>query len=339
MESPSVVDLRSDTVTRPCVDMRAAMMTAEVGDDVWGDDPTVNHLQEFAAELSGKEASLFVPSGTMANQIAIRCWTSPGDEVLMEQGSHPYNYEAAGMAAISGVQVRAIAGANGVLDVSDVEACIRPSDPHFAPATLVVVENTSNRGGGTVYPQSVLDGICQMARERGLRSHLDGARVFNAVVAQSSSLSDISEGFDSVTFCLSKGLGAPVGSMLCGTAEMIHTARRVRKMLGGGMRQAGFLAAAGEYALKHNIERLQVDHENAKYLSGGLREMGLESRSPETNMVYFECDKAEWLVNELAQSGVWAAAVGPHTIRMVTHLDVDRKGVEFTLSAVRAALS
>ena len=339
MESASVVDLRSDTVTRPCVDMRAAMMTAEVGDDVWGDDPTVNRLQDFAAELSGKESALFVPSGTMANQIAIRCWTSPGDEILMEQGAHPYNYEAAGTAVISGVQVRAIAGVNGLLNVRDVEACIRPSDPHFAPASLVVVENTSNRGGGTVYPQSVLDGICTMARERGLKSHLDGARVFNAVVAQGSSLSDISKGFDSLTFCLSKGLGAPVGSVLCGSAEMIHTARRVRKMLGGGMRQAGFLAAAGEYALKYNIERLQEDHDNAKHLSQGLRELGLDSQNPETNMVYFECERAEWLVTELEKSGIWAAAVSPHTIRMVTHLDVDRNGVDSTLDAVRAALA
>jgi threonine aldolase len=339
MEPSNIVDLRSDTVTRPSAEMRAAMMTAEVGDDVWGDDPTVNRLQEFATELSGKEAALFVPSGTMANQIAVRCWTSPGDEVLMEQGAHPYNYEAAGMAAISGVQVRAIAGTNGLLNPSDVEACIRPSDPHFAPATLVVVENTSNRGGGTVYPQAVLDSICSMARGRGLKSHLDGARVFNAVVAQGSTLSSISAGFDSVTFCLSKGLGAPVGSILCGPADMIETGRRVRKMLGGGMRQAGFLAAAGEFALKHNVERLQLDHDNAAYLSQGLQNCGLDSQVPETNMVYFEYERAQWCVDELAKAGVWAAAAGPCTVRMVTHLDVDRVGIERALSAVKAILA
>ncbi len=339
MESFDIVDLRSDTVTRPCPDMRAAMMTAEVGDDVWGDDPTVNRLQEFAAELSGKESALFVPSGTMANQIAIRCWTSPGDEVLLEEGSHPYNYEAAGMAAISGVQVRAIRGEKGLLNTSDVEACIRPSDPHFAPATLVVVENTSNRGGGTVYPQSVLDSICSMARTRGLKSHLDGARVFNAVVAQGSSLSTISEGFDSVTFCLSKGLGAPVGSLLCGSEEMIHKARRVRKMLGGGMRQAGFLAAAGEFALKHNIARIQIDHENASFLAQGLRGYGLDSREPDTNMVYFEYDQAQGLVDDLMDLGIWSAAAGPSTVRMVTHLDVDRDAIERTLSAVGTLLA
>jgi len=339
MESLTVVDLRSDTVTRPCAEMRSAMMTAEVGDDVWGDDPSVNRLQEFAAELSGKESALFVPSGTMANQIAIRCWTSPGDEVIMEHGSHPYNYEAAGMAAISGVQVRAIKGTKGQLKTNDIEACIRPSDPHFAPATMVVIENTSNRGGGTVYPQQELDSICNMARDRGLKSHLDGARVFNAVVSQGTSLAEISAGFDSITFCLSKGLGAPVGSLLCGSEEMIHTARRVRKMLGGGMRQAGFLASAGEFALKFNIERLQTDHDNASHLSRGLVSCGLKSLEPETNMVYFDCDNAHSLVDELSKIGIWSAAVGATTIRMVTHLDVSREDIDRTIEAVSSLVS
>lgn len=329
----STVDLRSDTVTRPTKGMLQAMFEAEVGDDVFQADPTVNALEARAAELSGMEAALFTPSGTMANQIAIRCWTQPGDEVLMESGAHPYNYEAGAAAAISGVQIRTIPGERGLMEPEEVFSCVRVDDPHFAPATLVCIENTSNRGGGTPYPQSTLDTIAEGGRARGLKVHLDGARVFNAAVATESSLARIVQEFDSVAFCLSKGLGAPVGSLLCGPTDFIHRARRMRKMLGGGMRQAGYLAAAGLYALEHNIDRLAEDHRRARRLAEGLRGLGLKAPPPATNMVYFDMPDAPQAAESVGEQGIQLLAVGPHTIRAVTHLDVDDSGVEAAIAA------
>ena len=327
------VDLRSDTVTRPTEGMLEVMFGAEVGDDVFQADPTVNALEDRAAEISGMEAALFTPSGTMANQIAIRCWTQPGDEVLMEAGAHPYNYEAGAAAAISGVQIRTIAGEKGIMDPEDVFACVRGDDPHYAPATLVCVENTSNRGGGTPYSQPTLDTITEGAHERGLRVHLDGARVFNAAIATGSSLGQIAGGFDSVAFCLSKGLGAPVGSLLCGPSDFIHKARRMRKMLGGGMRQSGYLAAAGLYALEHHIDRLKKDHQRARRLAEGLRDIGLRAPAPATNMVYFDIANAPQAVKAVEERGIQLLAVGTNAIRAVTHLDVDDEGIESAIAA------
>ena len=333
------VDLRSDTVTRPSAGMLQAMMTAEVGDDVLRDDPTVHTLEREAAETCGKEAALFTPSGTMANQLAIRGWTQPGDEVLMEAGAHPYNYESAAHAAISGVQIRPITGELGILDVQAVADCIRPVDDHFAPARLLCVENTSNRGGGTVYPLKRLDDLTELAHTRGLKAHLDGARVFNAVAASGQPLARISEGFDSVAFCLSKGLGAPVGSILCGPTEFIATARRMRKMLGGGMRQAGFLAAAGLYALHHNVERLAEDHKRATDLYQGLLALGIEAIEPQTNMVYATVPNADALVAHLGEQGIKILAVNTNTVRLVTHLDVDNQGIQALLDAMQTWLN
>ncbi|MEE2751538.1 MAG: low-specificity L-threonine aldolase [Myxococcota bacterium] len=330
------IDLRSDTVTRPSAGMMQAMMTAEVGDDVLRDDPTVHALELESAKMCGKEAALFTPSGTMANQLAIRGWTQPGDEVLMEAGSHPYNYESAAHAAISGVQIRPIPATLGILDPQDVADCIRPVDDHFAPARLLCVENTSNRGGGTVYPLDRLDELTNLAHTRGLKAHLDGARVFNAVAASGQPLARIAQGFDSVAFCLSKGLGAPVGSILCGPADFIVNARRMRKMLGGGMRQAGFLAAAGLYALRHNVDRLTEDHTRASVLYQGLLNMGIEAVEPQTNMVYASVSNANDLVQHLGEQEIQILAVNANTVRLVTHLDVDDQGIETMLQAMRA---
>ena len=334
-----MIDLRSDTVTRPTPAMLEAMMTAEVGDDVFADDPSCNRLEAFAAELSGKEAALFVPSGTMANQIAIRMWTQPGDEVLMEAGAHPFNYEAAGAAVISGVQIRTLAApSKGQLDPGQVRDAVRVDDPHFAPATLLCVENTANRGGGSVYPQEVLDQLAQVAKSAGLKAHMDGARVFNAVVASGEPLARVCADYDSISFCLSKGLGAPVGSLLCGPAAEIHRGRRYRKFLGGGMRQAGFLAAAGLHALQHHVERLWEDHARARRLWSGLTELGYACAEPETNMVYvtgLSCAPDQ--VDALREAGVLAVWVSPTALRLVTHLDVDDEGIERTLAAFSGA--
>jgi threonine aldolase len=328
-----MVDLRSDTVTRPTPAMLEAMFSAPVGDDVLGDDPSCNRLEAIAAELAGKEAALFTPSGTMANQLAIRCWTQPGDEVLMHEGAHPYNYEAAAAAVISGVQIKTLPGPGGVLAPETVWAAIRVDNVHFAPATLVCVENTANRGGGSVYPQATLDAIAQGAHERGLKAHMDGARVFNASVASGVPLARMVRDYDSVAFCLSKGLGAPVGSILAGPAEVIHRARRYRKLLGGGMRQAGYLAGAGIYALEHHIERLEQDHARARRLFEGLTGLGFPCVEPETNMVYVTVSRAEQAEKTLAEAGIACLAVSGDTMRLVTHLDVDDAGIEATIAA------
>ena len=330
-----LVDLRSDTVTRPTPTMRRAIADAVVGDDVLGDDPTVQRLEALVAERLGKEAALFTPSGTMANQLAIRCHTRPGDEILVEAGAHPFNYEAAGAAMISGVQTRTQSGERGMLDPRAVATAFHPDDPHYAPLTLVCVEDTANRGGGTVWPLDRLDAVSTAARSGGAATHLDGARFFNAVVASGIPAARRARGYDTISICLSKGLGAPIGSLLAGPKDLLHVARRMRKALGGGMRQVGILAAAGLHAMEHHVDRLADDHARAARLAEGLRSAGYEAATPETNMVYVQVpDGATWVAG-LAERGVRALTVGPHELRLVTHLDVDDAGIARTLEAFR----
>ncbi len=330
------VDLRSDTVTRPTPAMLQAMLTAPVGDDVLGDDPSVIALEAEAARLTGKADALFTPSGTMANQIAIRCWTRPGDEVIVEAGAHPFHYESGGPAAISGVTLRPVQGERGILDPSATWAAIKGGPPWVAPSTLLCVEDTANAGGGSVYPLATLDALGQGAWDHGLHSHLDGARLFNAVVASGETAFRRCRHFESVTFCLSKGLGAPAGSVLCGPAGFIHQARRVRKMLGGAMRQAGYLAGAGLHALSHHVDRLADDHRRARALYDGLAAQGWDVAPPETNMLYVGGADMQRVAAELAQAGVLAIPVSAESLRLVTHLDVDDGGVERCIAALGA---
>lgn len=321
------VDLRSDTVTQPTSGMRQAMMDAPLGDDVLGDDPTVNRLQAVAAERSGKEAALFVPSGTMANLVALCVQTRPGDEILLEQGAHPFHYEAGGGAAIAGAQFRLLPGVRGVLDPASVVAALRPDDPHFAPAVLLCLEDTSNRGGGTVYPLERIDALGAAAHDHGLSMHIDGARSMNAVVASGIPLARRTAAADTVSFCFSKGLGAPAGSVICGPKDLIHRGLRVRKMLGGAMRQAGVLAGAALYALQHHVQRLADDHARAAALAEELIACGLDPDTPQTNIVYAEVPRAPELQTRLEAEGVLLLALGPTRVRIVTHLDVDDAGI------------
>ncbi len=333
-----VIDLRSDTVTQPTAAMREAMMAAEVGDDVYGEDPTLNRLQERAAEMLGKEAALFFPSGTMANQASIHSLTRPGDVVLAAQSCHILKYEAGAASAVSGVQIKTL-GADGVFDADDVRENLHPDEQHFAPTTLVAVENTHNMAGGRVFPANLLEGVVKAAREAGLLLHLDGARLFNAAVASGADAARLAEPFDTVSICLSKGLGAPVGSIVGASAERIHLLRRIRKMLGGGMRQAGFLAAAGLHALEHHVERLAEDHANARFLAEGLERLGLGVRgAPETNMVMFEFEDVMAFVRETRSRQLLINPTGPGLFRAVTHLDVSRSDLEETLQRLGAAL-
>jgi threonine aldolase len=320
-----LIDLRSDTVTQPSPAMRQAMAAADVGDDVFGEDPTVNQLQERVSQLFGREASLFVPSGVMGNQIAIKVHTQPGDEVILEEASHIFNHEMAMMAAFSGVIPRPLPTRDGVLTADQIRGAIRPKLYYLARTGLITLENTHNMKGGRLFPVEPARRIIELAQEEGIPVHLDGARIFNAAVATGKSVQELTAGFDSVMFCLSKGLGAPVGSMLVGSAEFIERARRVRKMLGGGMRQAGVLAAAGLYALEHNIERLRDDHEKARRLADELGKMpGVTLEPVETNIVIFglRSISAAELVAGLAQRGVLCFATGPNRVRLVTHLDL-----------------
>jgi threonine aldolase len=329
----SLVDMRSDTVTRPSDDMWAAMRAAEVGDDVLGDDPTVIRLEQMSAERFNKEAAIFTPSGTMANQIAIRLHTQPGDEVLMEAGAHPFNYEGGAAALISGVQIRPITGTRGILDPKDVATHFRPEDPHYSPVRLVCAEDTANRGGGTPYPVDVLHALADLAHVKGAAAHLDGARIFNAEQATDISVAERTKHFDTVAFCLSKGLGAPVGSLLVGAQELIHKAKWVRKALGGGMRQAGVIAAAGIYALEHHIERLKHDHARAQRLAEGLRAAGYPAPNPASNMLYVDVRNGPVAQNLLDDNGIRCLAVSGSTLRLVTHLDVTDEGIEAAIAA------
>jgi threonine aldolase len=334
----TTIDLRSDTVTRPSVAMRAAMAAAEVGDDVYGEDPTVNALQALAARRTGKEAALLVPSGTMANQASIRALTRHGDLVLAGEGAHVVRYESGAAAALSGVQVATI-GRAGLFDADDVRRAITPPDHHNAPTTLVAIENTHNAAGGRIFPFTALTAIADVARERGLRLHLDGARLFNAEVATGIAVARWAEPFDTVSFCLSKGLGAPVGSLVCGAAATIDRVHRIRKMLGGGMRQAGILAAAGLHALEHNIQRLAEDHAHARRLADGLLALGLSvAPLPETNIVIFAGPARQGFAAALRTQGVLVNEISPGRFRAVTHLDVAAHDIDEALARVRTAL-
>ena len=337
-------DFRSDTVTVPTDAMRAAIAAAPVGDDVFGDDPTVNALQERTAALLGKEAALFVPSGTMANQVAIRTWTEPGDEIIAESTSHIFLYEGGGFAALSGVSLRQVEGVAGLLDPADVRAAVRPPGglSHFPVSKLICVENTANRGGGTVYPLDVLAALRSVADDEGLKLHLDGARMVNAAVALDVALADIAAPFDSISLCLSKGLGAPVGSLLIGTAAFIARAHRFRKMFGGGMRQAGILAAAGLHALDHHIDRMADDHRRARRIGeelAGAPGMAVDLATVQTNMVYVDVGdtgrEAETWVALLGAAGIDTHATSRSTLRFVTHLQIGDDAVDALVAAVR----
>jgi threonine aldolase len=323
----AVIDLRSDTVTRPTAAMRRAMAEAQVGDDVYGDDPTVNRLQDRVAELVGMEAALFVPSGSMANQIAVRVHTRPGDEVLAGAGAHTYLFESGAASALAGVQMTLLAG-DGRFTGADVRAAYKPDDHHRPPSALVLVENTHNVGGGILWHAAAQADVLATARELGLRAHLDGARLWNAAAATGKSEKELAAGFDSVSVCLSKGLGAPIGSLVAGTRDFIRQAHRFRKMYGGAMRQAGILAAAGLHALEHHRARLTEDHESARLLAEALAGRGFEIDlgSVETNIVMAEMTggRAAVLADRAAEHGVLLNAFGDRRIRLVTHLDVDR---------------
>ncbi|MDZ7337074.1 MAG: low-specificity L-threonine aldolase [candidate division KSB1 bacterium] len=339
------VDLRSDTVTKPTPGMREAMANAEVGDDVFGEDPTVNRLQEEVAELLGKEAALFVPSGTMSNQIAMKCHTLPGDEVILERDSHSFHYEGGGPAMLSGVQLHPLPGVRGVITAEQVAAAVRPADHHYPRTRLVCIENTHNRAGGTIFPLQTIREIRQVADRFGLRMHLDGARLWNAAVATGISEREYAAHFDSVSVCLSKGLGAPVGSLLAGSREFIDLAHRYRKIFGGGMRQVGILAAAGLYALAHHRQRVAEDHRRARRLAEALAEipgLGVDLASVQTNMVFVDVGQtgmeAPQVVAAVRAQGVLCLALGPSVIRLVTHLDVDDAGVERAIGAFRIAV-
>jgi len=332
----TLIDLRSDTVTRPSAGMRAAMAAAELGDDVFGEDPTVNRLQERIAAMLGKEAAIFVPSGTMSNQIAVRLHCRLGDELICEAECHIHHYEQGGAAQLSGVSTRTVAGAYGVLDVEQLKDQARSGDnPHYAETRLVCLENTHNRGGGRVQPYKNVEAICRWAHGLGIATHLDGARLFNAVVASGIAAPRWAEHFDTVSVCFSKGLGAPVGSALAGSRAMIDAALRHRKALGGGMRQAGVIAAGALYALENNIERLAEDHANAQLLAATIRSLpGVELRPEQvdTNIVVFhvapELGTSSEVASRLRDRGLLVIPFGAQSLRAVTHLDVSRAEVE-----------
>lgn len=328
-----VVDLRSDTVTVPTPRMREAMAAAEVGDDVYGEDPTVARLEALAATRMGKEAGLFCSSGTMANLVAVLTHTRRGEEVVLEEEAHIYYYEVGGMAALAGVQPRLVRGHRGVLDPDEVKKAIRPPNIHYPAPTLLCLENTHNRAGGTVTPRDVTAALAEVAHAHGLAVHLDGARIFNAALFLGVEPRALAESVDSVMFCLSKGLAAPVGSVLCGSREFIARARRYRKMLGGGMRQAGVVAAAGIVALETMVDRLGEDHAHARWLAEALVQepwFRVDLDTVQTNIVlcYLTRGDAFSFVRELAAAGVKANANGPDRVRLVTHKDVSRADVE-----------
>ena len=341
-----IVDLRSDTVTRPSAAMRRAMSEAEVGDDVYGEDPTVNRLQERAAKIFGREAALFVPSGSMGNLIAIKVWTQPSNEVICEQRGHINQYELASMSAIAGCMPRTTPAPDGILTWDLIEPLIRPKTYYYSQTGLVSLENTHNMHGGTVYPPAVTEDVCQRAHAAGLRVHLDGARIFNAAVALGKTVADITRNCDSVMFCLSKGLGAPVGSMLVGSSEFIQKAHIARKLLGGGMRQVGVLAAAGLIALEESPKNLHRDHENAKFLADGLAKMkgiSLDPTKVMTNIVIFDVRAtgrtAAEICSELGKKKILSGPTEKYSIRMVTHCDVNLAGIENALAAIAEVLS
>jgi threonine aldolase len=334
----TTVDLRSDTVTKPTPGMLEAMWSAKVGDDVFGEDETINLLEQKAAAIFGMEAGLFCPSGTMTNQIAIKCFTQPLDELIADQTAHVYRYEGGGIAFNSGVSTRLLNGYRGIITAEMIEPEINAENIHYPHTSLVVLENTVNKGGGSCYTLNDIKPIAQLSRDKGLKLHLDGARIFNALAHTGDKAVDYGTYFNGISVCLSKGLGAPVGSVLLADKETIKYARRIRKVLGGGMRQAGFLAAAGIYALDHHVERLKIDHAHARILGEELEKLTWVSNvlPIETNIVLFDTvEPANVVLAKLAERGIKALDTGKHRIRFVLHLDVHPEQVEYVVEALK----
>ncbi|NCW87922.1 MAG: aminotransferase class I/II-fold pyridoxal phosphate-dependent enzyme [Chitinophagia bacterium] len=336
----AVIDFRSDTVTKPTAGMREAMFAAPVGDDVFGEDPSINLLEEKTAALFGMQAGLFCPSGTMTNQIAIKCHTQPGDEIICEENSHIYQYEGGGIAFNSLCSVKLLQGNTGRITANQVEQAIQPDDVHRPISRLVSLENTSNRGGGSCYDFAAIEAIRKTCTQHKLALHLDGARVWNAMIAKNESPLQYGQTFDSISVCLSKSLGCPVGSVLIGNKDFIKKARRIRKVFGGGMRQAGFMAAAGVYALDHHIERLKIDHDHAAALALAFQEKPFVKMvlPVETNIVIFELKDhlpARDLVVQLKENNILAYAIAPNRVRLVTHLDISSDMIDRTIEVVK----
>ncbi len=339
----SYIDLRSDTVTRPTEGMRKAIYSAEVGDDVYGEDHLVNELQARVADMLGKQAGVFVPSGTMSNQLAVRSQTQPGDEVICEYNCHIFHYEGGGPALLSAVQLHPILADHGILTADQIADALRPTDHHFAQTKLLTLENTHNRAGGVVYPLPVIEALAATARKAGINMHLDGARIMNAVIASGLDPTAYSQHFNSVSLCLSKGLGAPVGSILVGDEELIDKAHRFRKVFGGGMRQIGILAAAGMYALDHHIERLAEDHHHAKILAETCRELGYLENDiawTQTNIVLLNFPHGN--ANEIAlvfkDAGMLVSVVSDYQVRLVTHLDFTEDQLPRAIEIIKQVL-
>ena len=337
-----IIDLRSDTVTKPSREMREFMLSAEVGDDVYGEDPTVNHLQERIANLLGKEAALFVPSGVMSNQIAIKVLTQPGDEIIVERNSHIFNYETAGAAFLSNVQLHTINGHHGIMDLESIVAGIRPSVYYYPRTSLVCLENTHNKAGGTIYPLENIIDIHNYVQEKNLAFHLDGARLWNASVATGIPLNEYGKYFDTVTVCFSKGLGAPVGSALVGSKKIIEAARKYRKIFGGGMRQVGIIAAAALYAIDHNMQRLAEDHAKAKYLASELSSIpgfSIEKEFVQSNIVAIDISERKESINEIIGSlkskGIFLSEMSSTILRAVTHLDVTMEQIHYASKTIK----
>lgn len=340
----SMIDLRSDTLTQPTKEMRDAIYTAAVGDDVYGEDPTINKLEKLAAEITGKEAALFVTSGTQGNQLAVLAQCSPGDEIIVESESHIFFYEGAAISALAGVQPRVITGVRGEMDPALVKQAIRSDDIHFPDTSLICLENTHNRSGGSVVSLDNMKSIYDVARDAGIPVHIDGARLFNSVVATNKKVKDFTQYCDSVQFCLSKGLGSPVGSILAGERRFIDKARKWRKRLGGGMRQAGFLAASGIISLTKMVDRLAEDHDKARKLAGAIENMNglaLVNR-PDTNIVIVNIEKTkqrnEEFLERLKQEGVLAVSFGEGQIRLTTHYDVSDADIDHAISALKVVV-
>lgn len=334
-----MIDLRSDTFTKPTPAMLETMFKAEVGDDVFGEDASVNALEKYCAGLFGMNAAMYCPTGTMTNQIAIKCHTQPGDEVICDKVSHVYIYEGGGIAFNSGCQVKTISGIRGLITAEDVKECINPDDVHKANTSLVVLENTGNRGGGSCYDFNEIVAIKKVCEQNNLKLHLDGARLFNALVATKQTEKQYGEVFDSISICLSKGLGAPIGSILLGTETFIKKARRIRKVLGGGMRQAGYMAAAGLFGLQHHVERLAVDHFHAKEIAEELLKKDFVGKMMpvETNIIIFEILSGGGPVafcERMKNNGILCLPISETQVRMVTHLNVNEDMVKHVLHSI-----
>ena len=344
--SERLIDMRSDTVTKPTPEMRRAIAEAEVGDDMVGEDPTVNRLEAMVADLLEKEAAVFACSGTQSNQMAIKLHCQPADELLAEETSHAVHFEAGGPAALSGVMWRPIRGRGGMFDVDDLVGKIRADNQHLCRTRLLCLENTTNVGGGRAWPLDQVHRVCHWARQNGLKVHMDGARLFNAVVARGYTPAEVTRHCDTVSICFSKGLGCPMGSILVGSSEDIGRARRVRKLLGGALRQAGIVAAAAIYALEHHVDRLRDDHDNAKAFARAIAEIDgvrIDVDAVETNLVFFEIDSALGYASQLSaklrSKGVLMGATGPYRLRACTHLDVTREQVLTAAAAIRDSIA